>query len=277
MTDPVWNERVGPPFISQFMGPKRLVPPVCSVSELTPFVDIILVSHSHYDHLDLNTVEIIGNSKLWIVPLGVKAILNQVGVHNCIELDWWQDYVCKINNVDIKITLTPAKHWSARTFYDRNTSLWGSFVITLDEEKLFFAGDTAYCPVFKLIGEKYGPFTLSAIPIGAYKPRWFLKDVHCDPTEAIHIHKDLRSKQSVAVHWGTYPLAEDDSIEPALELAKARKSLSIDTNDFFTLSHGETICTNKIENISKFDIATGRFPSLFDLFMEKNEYSYAKD
>jgi N-acyl-phosphatidylethanolamine-hydrolysing phospholipase D len=166
ISDPVWNEVVGPPIITNFMGPRRLVDPPARVSELLPLFDIVLISHSHYDHLDLDTARLIGNSKLWIVPLGIKAILSSIGISNCIELNWWDSYKTYVKGEIVEITLTPAKHWSARSFYDRNTSLWGSFVMSCNGEKMFFAGDTAYCPVFKQIGEKFGPFNFSAIPIG---------------------------------------------------------------------------------------------------------------
>lgn len=166
ISDPVWSDVVGPPIIVKFMGPKRVVDPPASVSSLLPFFHIVLISHSHYDHLDLETAQYIGDSKLWIVPLGVKAILGSVGISNCIELNWWDSYKTEINGESVEITLTPTKHWSARSFYDRNTSLWGSFVMSSMGKNFFFTGDTAYCPVFKQIGEKFGPFHFSAIPIG---------------------------------------------------------------------------------------------------------------
>ena len=116
----------------------------------------------------------------------------------------------------------------------------------------------------------YGPFDMAAIPIGAYKPRWFMKDVHCDPTEAVMIHKDLRSKKSMAIHWGTYPLAEEDPIEPALELARARDLFSLSTNDFFTMRHGET-CNTKGDNVNDdsvpADFATIQYPELYKKFL----------
>lgn len=265
---------MGPPIITKFVGPRRVVDPLTSVSSLLPLLDIVLISHSHYDHLDIETAEIIGNSKLWIVPLGVKDILSTVGVTNCIELDWWNSHILEIGTKRIEITLTPAKHWSARSFHDRNTSLWGSFVIASNTAKYFFTGDTAYCPVFKQIGEKFGPFDFSAIPIGAYKPRWFMKDVHCDPSEAIKIHKDIRSKKSFAIHWGTYPLAEEDFIEPALELGKERQKNSIHPTDFFTMAHGDTYLISDKDGLDGDSVAIGSDfatvlqPDLFQQFLK---------
>ena len=295
MTDPVFNKVVGPPIITNFVGPARFMDPSCEYQSLLSVVDIVLISHSHYDHLDIDMAKVIGNSKLWVVPMGVKAILEKVGVTNCIELNWWDTYRttvacshafnasgrngCHGNTMgtngrktyqEIEITLTPAKHWSARTFFDRNTSLWGSYVVSSEEQKFFFTGDTAYCSVFKQVGERYGPFDLAAIPIGAYKPRWFMKDVHCDPVEAVMIHKDLHSKKSIAIHWGTYPLAEEDPIEPAMELARARESQDISTNDFFTMKHGETcnFCVDMGKNSdTTADFATVQYPELYKKFL----------
>ena len=322
LTDPVANKVVGPPVITNFMGPARFIDIPCdsTFQTLLSVVDIVLISHSHYDHLDIDMAKIIGNSKLWIVPLGLKAILERVGITNCVELNWWDSYKTTVTcshvpvgdvgssssssngssdkivhsgsfdhtmntkretkTQEIEVTLTPAKHWSARTFFDRNKSLWGSFVISSEGQKFFFSGDTAYCSVFKQIGEKHGPFDLAAIPIGAYKPRWFMKDVHCDPTEAVMIHKDLRSRRSMAIHWGTYPLAEEDPIEPALELARARESQDVSTIEFFTMKHGETcdvgddVEKNKIMTT---DFATVQHPELYEQFLLLNHKEEISD
>eukprot|EP01035_Chromulina_nebulosa_P018731 gene18731-24495_t len=190
----------------------------------------------------MGTVDRIGNKPLWVVPLGVKALLSQRGITNCIELDWWESHVITSPNPEdnIEIIFTPTKHWTSRTLFDKNTCLWGSYVVKSSQSKFFFTGDTAYCDIFKTIGELYGPFDLSAIPIGAYKPRWFMSQVHCDPFEAVKIHQDLQSKQSTAIHWATYPLADEDFAEPALELARCRDELNVQSNEFFTTIPGET-------------------------------------
>ena len=185
-----------------------------------------------------------GNHALWIVPLGVKALLRAEGVTNCVELDWWQTKTIRCpggSGKTVDIVFTPTKHWTARGLFDRNTCLWGSYAVLAPSSKFFFAGDTAYCNVFQTIGDTFGPFDLATIPIGAYKPRWFLKTVHCDPSEAIQIHKDLKAKQSCALHWGTFPLADEDFIEPPLELARARVEHQIEVNSFYTMAHGETL------------------------------------
>lgn len=130
---------------------------------------------------------------------------------------------------------------------------WHTLVLG-KQARIYFAGDTAYCPsLFKTIGDLYGPFDLSLIPIGAYKPRWFMKDVHCNPTEAVQIHLDLKSKQSAAIHWGTFRLADDGDLEPALELGRARAAMGVSADSFFTMAHGETIL---LGDQPKHDLAT---------------------
>lgn len=177
-----------------------------------------------------------------IVPLGVKEIMKSFGVTNVTELDWWQSYHhITPTGKTAEIIFTPTKHWTSRSLFDRNTCLWGSYVVKTAKSKFFFTGDTAYDEVFKLIGEKYGPFDFSAIPIGAYSPRWFMKDVHCDPVEAVQIHEDLKSKQSAAIHWGTFPMTDEDKVEPALELARARDLKKLPASSFFTMAQGETL------------------------------------
>lgn len=264
LTDPVWSDYASP---MQFMGPKRYTRPALDLNKLD--VDIVLLSHTHYDHLDYETAKKIGNSALWVVPLGVSNVLNSFGVTNSIELDWWSSY--KItrhgNDEPVEVTLTPAKHWSSRNPFDRNKTLWGSFVVKSAQKSFFFGGDSAYHDVFKLIGEKYGPFDFSALPIGAYKPRWFLKDNHCNPAEAVQIHKDLKSKQSVAIHWGTFPLSDEDYVEPALELARVRQIMGVTRDNFFSMVHGDTWIVG--------DKPNGDFSTLNPLMFEEYLDHYA--
>jgi N-acyl-phosphatidylethanolamine-hydrolysing phospholipase D len=241
ITDPVFSDACSP--IPQ-VGPFRVVPPPIEIEDLD--IDVVLLSHTHYDHLDLSSVRRIGNRALWIVPLGVKAWLRAEGVTNCVELDWWQKHTIRCPasagpGKTVDVVFTPTKHWTARGLFDRNTCLWGSYAVLAPSSKFFFAGDTAYCNVFQTIGEQYGPFDLASIPIGAYKPRWFLKDAHCNPAEAVQIHKDLKAKQSVAIHWGTFPLSDEHIVEPALELARARAEANVRTDEFYSMGHGETL------------------------------------
>ena len=187
------------------------------------------------------------------MPLGVKKILAKAGISNCTELDWWGTYNhLTSKGINIEVTFVPTKHWTARTFFDRNTCLWGGFSVHGSQSKFFFSGDTAYSTVFKTIGENFGPFDIAAVPIGAYSPRWFMKDVHCNPEEAIRIHQDIRSKRSAAIHWGTFPLTEEDVIEPALELARVRDIHNMPYSEFFTMAHGETL---GLQQAPSYDIA----------------------
>lgn len=223
----------------------RYVPPPIPLEEL--LIDYVLLSHTHYDHYDIATARKIGNRATWIVPKGVKKMLKSIGITNTVELDWWQSHTFPGESLpnstedNIDIVFTPTQHWSSRSLFDRGTSLWGSYAVLTPKTRFFFTGDTAYCSVFKDIGETYGPFDLAAIPIGAYKPRQFMRDVHCDPGEALQIHNDLNAKRSVAIHWGTFELSEEEFVEPALELGRMRLVKDIKSSDFFTMAHGETL------------------------------------
>lgn len=279
LTDPIWSARAS---MFQFVGPKRFRPPPIQLDELP--IDYVLLSHDHYDHFDANTAREIGNRAKWIVPKGLKKSLKHLGVTNVVELTWWESHVIsndgyqkpkskgedshEDSNGDFEIIFTPTQHWSCRTMFDRNSVLWGSFCVLSREKKFFFAGDTAYCPVFKQIGKIYGPFDLSILPIGAYKPRWFLKDHHVDPGEALQIHKDLCSKQSVAVHWGTFKLSEDRCVEPALELGRVRQERGVLPSEFATMAHGETV---KFGDCPRCDYAT-EYPQFLAEHIEKGEY-----
>ena len=286
LTDPIWSQRASP---SQLFGPRRLINPPISLNDLVTKVHVVVISHSHYDHLDLNTVQEIGNQVLWVVPLGIKQILEQVGVTNVLELDWWDSCMLEKSGenkarmrtkfsdtskrIDVStedelcLTLTPAQHWSARGLFDRNKSLWGSFVFKSRDNTAFFGGDTAYCSVFKQIGDIYGPFDIAALPIGAYTPRWFMKGVHCNPEEALTIHRELKSNLSAAIHWGTFPLSDEDPVEPALELAAVRDQLGLSREHFFTLKHGETIYLQKSNPERLTDYATLQ-PDLYERYLQ---------
>ncbi len=199
------------------------------------------------------------------MPLGAKRVLESFGVTNCVELDWWGSYHhLTPSGKTVEIVFTPSKHWTARNFLDRNTSLWGSYLVLSRKARFFFTGDTAYDPIFKRIGAKYGPFDLAAVSIGAYAPRWFMKDVHNNPEEALQIHADLLARQSVAVHWGTFPLADEDPIEPALELARVRAIKGVSQKEFSTMAHGETVLVGEAP---QHDLATVR-SDLYGVYLD---------
>ncbi|KAB7732159.1 twin-arginine translocation pathway signal [Rudanella paleaurantiibacter] len=235
LTDPVWYERVSP---FQFAGPKRNRPPGIRFEDL-PKIDLILLSHNHWDHLDIGTVE-----KIWardqprlVCPLGVKAFLEQKGYEKVTELDWRQAYMFDANTT---IHCVPAQHFSGRGLFDRNASLWAGFVIDSKVAgKLYFVGDTGYGPFLKTTGEQFGPFRLALVPIGAFKPEWFMAPIHVSPEQAVQLHKDVRSEQSVAIHFGTFPLADDGEEEPVEQLQKALRQHQIDPAKFRVLRNGE--------------------------------------
>lgn len=212
LTDPLFSDRASP---ISFAGPKRVFGSAVQLNEL-PALDYIVISHNHYDHLDLPTVKQIPESTTWVVPLKLKAWFEEQGVTNVIELDWWQAH----QDDQLTLRLTPAQHWSKRTPWDTNETLWGSWQIQIGDFNSWFGGDTGYNTIqFKEIGEKLGPFDFAMIPIGAYEPRWFMKNMHVNPTEAVEIHKDIKSAYSMGIHWNTIQLTAEQIDAPKKELA----------------------------------------------------------
>lgn len=219
LTDPIFSERSSP---VQWAGPKRTTPPGLALDSLPP-IDIIVISHNHYDHLDKGTVlklneQLRTNPPKYIVPLGVKEWFDELNIPNVEEYDWWE-------NVEIKgwnIHSVPLQHFSGRTLSDRNETLWSGWTFRSEDFNLFFGGDTGYSPDFKDIGNRLGPFDLALIPIGAYDPRWFMGTVHVDPEQAVLIHKDIKSSFSVGMHWGSFALADEDMDAPPKELEIAK-------------------------------------------------------
>ena len=245
ITDPVLSDRASP---SQLIGPERFFPPGVRAKDLD--IDVVLLSHTHYDHFDYHTARDIGNKALWLVPLGVKDILkNDMGISNCIEMNWWILITLPLISRRIplwhkrKVSLSVSLQRSIGLHEDYLTEILvcGLFAVKSSTANVFFGGDTAYCDVFKRVAERLGPFDLSLIPIGAYKPRYFMKDHHCDPTEAVQIHKDLQSTRSLAIHWGTFPLADEDVLEPALELGRARQEAGVTGAEFLRCGQAKPI------------------------------------
>jgi L-ascorbate metabolism protein UlaG (beta-lactamase superfamily) len=237
LTDPQFSERASPLTIA---GPKRVVPPVPALHEL-PHIDVVVVSHNHYDHLDLHSVGRLadqpGGSPRFFVPLGLKDWFSRRGIHEVEELDWWESRKHK----GLEIHFVPVQHWSKRTLSDENQTLWGGWVLRHPELSFFFAGDTGYSRDFADIRARFGGFDLAAIPIGAYEPRWFMKIMHLDPAEAVQVHKDVNARQSLAIHWGTFDNLTDESLhEPPQRLAEERRMAGLAEPDFFVLKHGET-------------------------------------
>jgi len=239
LTDPIFSLRAS---MTQLAGPTRYRKAAVNVNELPP-IDAVVISHNHYDHLDLNSVKELnnrfGDKMHWFVPLGIAEWMRSVGCENVKELNWGEESFIP-HKSKIKFVLTPAQHWSKRSVNDDFKTLWGSWTVIGPKHRFFFTGDTGYCDAFKLIGQKYGPFDISAIPIGAYEPRWFMGPQHVDPEQAVQIHKDIKSKFSVAIHWGTFALAHEHYLEPPQKLRDALRAQMLPESEFIALSHGET-------------------------------------
>lgn len=234
LTDPIWSERCSP---FSFVGPQRMRPPGILFEDL-PHIDMVILSHNHYDHLDLPTLKKLSDnfSPLFVVPLGVKDFLAQNGIKSILELDWWQEM-----NSGIKVKALPAQHFSGRGMFDRNKTLWSGYLLEHEGKKIYFAGDTGYGDIFKEIGRKEGPIDIALIPIGSYLPKWFMSSIHISPTEAVKIHKDVKSKQSIAMHFGTFPLGDDGQGKAEEDLILALDNMGVPQKDFFIPSEGEAI------------------------------------
>lgn len=236
LTDPIWSERSSP---FSWIGPKRVRAPGLRFDQLPP-IDIVLISHDHYDHLDLPTLKRLEKafSPKVYVGLGNRLWLEEEGLKNVIEMDWWRR---EPFSDTLAIHFTPANHNSGRGLFDQDATLWGSFVVESAAGNIYFAGDTAYGTHFKQARERLGPFRLSLIPIGAYEPRWFMKNVHVNPTEALQAHLDLESSTSVGIHFGTFQLTDEGLRAPIEDLGRALKRKSVSAKAFRVLDFGEGI------------------------------------
>lgn len=233
LTDPVWGERTSP---VSWAGPRRHRPPGVRFEDLPP-IDAVLLSHDHYDHLCAPTMTRLAreHGPVVLAGLGNGALLSHLGVREPVELDWWDAHVMG----DTRITFVPAQHFSGRGVSDRDTSLWGGFVVESSSGRAYFAGDTGMGVHFRQIRERFGPMDLALLPIGAFRPIWFMSRVHVSPAEAVEAARILEARTSVGMHYGTFSLADDGMDEPVEELEKALAALGDEAPTFWTLDEGE--------------------------------------
>ncbi|KAJ2082554.1 hypothetical protein H4R24_001500 [Coemansia sp. RSA 988] len=236
LTDPIFKRRT----VFSWLGPERLRPAPCQLEDL-PHPDIVLVSHNHFDHLDLDVVRKLGNTVTWYVPLGLRNWFARHGVYKVKELDWWQEVDHQLDNDrKFRIISTPTQHWSGRNGLDSNSSLWSSFLVKGMNASVFHCGDTGYCPAFEDVGKKYGPVSLAILPIGSYEPRWYMCHQHVNPDDAVRIHKDLRAINSIGVHWGTFMMSDEHYLAPPRDLATACSKYNLDDGSFVAPQIGKT-------------------------------------
>lgn len=236
LTDPQFSERA---FMVQWTGPKRRVRVPVPLERL-PHIDLVVISHSHYDHLDLGSVSALnrqpGGPPLFAVPLGIDRWMKDNGIEHVRRFDWWDRH--RLGDVDI--TFVPVQHWSQRTPFDRNQTLWGGWVLRAPKYSVFFAGDTGYSKDFADIGERFGGVDLALIPVGAYEPRDFMKPQHVNPEESVRIHQDVRAGFSIGIHWGTFELGDEPLDQPIGDLARALQAADVPADRFILMKHGET-------------------------------------
>ncbi|HEY4040983.1 MAG TPA: MBL fold metallo-hydrolase, partial [Rhodopila sp.] len=233
LTDPIFSERCSP---VAWAGPKRARPPGIALQDL-PRPDTVLLSHNHYDHLDLPSLRAIYRSHgpRFVTALGNAPILRRIGIAST-ELDWWQD----VTVGDVRITATQARHFSARTPFDRNRALWAGFMIQTGTSRILFAGDSAMGGHWRDIRTRLGPPDIALLPVGAYEPRWFMAAAHMNPAEAVQAHQDLGARRSIGMHFGTFQLTDEPIDAPLRALAEAKNAAGLTDDHFTTQDFGET-------------------------------------
>lgn len=242
LTDPVFSRRASP---VPWSGPQRISAPGIALAALPP-IDVVLLSHNHYDHLDRAAVQHIAAASPdahWVVPLGLMRTLKGWGPRTVTELDWGQSTTVK----DMTVTATPARHFSGRGVLDRNRTLWCGFAVSVGEWRACFVGDTAYHDGYARVGAECGPFDFLMIPIGAYEPRWFMQAVHVDPEEAVQIYQDLISAHPthalplmLGIHWGTFRLTSEPVDEPPQRVSRRWTEVGLPPSRLWTARLGET-------------------------------------
>lgn len=234
LTDPVWSDRVSP---VTFAGPQRVRSVGIALDDLPP-IHAVLLSHDHYDHLDIRTLMWLEarDKPLVVTGLGVDAVLTSHGLSRVAALDWWQSVALG----PLELFFLPAQHFSGRGARDRNRTLWGSVLVSSSAGDAYFAGDTGYGPHFKAIHARFGPPRLSLLPIGAYAPRWFMGPVHMDPTDAVRAHQDLRAIYSLGIHFNTFQLTDEAIDAPVHSLQQALAEQGVAQAHFGVLAEGSS-------------------------------------
>ena len=244
LTDPMWSARASP---LPFAGPRRRVPAAVAFDALPP-IDLVLLSHNHYDHLDGPTVRRLAARHpraRWLAPLGLGPFLRRRGVADLLELDWWEE----TRHGPLALGCTPARHFSSRSPVDRDRTLWCGWSVAAPARQVFFAGDTAYHPEFATIADRFGPFHAALLPIGAYEPRWFMSSVHMNPEEAVQAFQDLmrgrppvagRTAVMVGMHWGTFKLTDELLDEPPARAVAAWRRAGLEADRLWILAPGES-------------------------------------
>lgn len=239
LTDPVWSVRASP---VAFAGPRRVTAPGIAFGDL-PKIDAVLLSHNHYDHLDLATLRLLHrhHDPLIITPLGNDTIIRQrIPTARLIALDWGQ-------GTDLaggaRAEVVPALHWSSRSLRDRRMALWGGFMLRVGGRLIYFAGDTGYGTgdIFRNLRQAYGPVDVALLPIGAYDPRWFMAAQHTNPAEAVAIMQHLDAKLALGIHWGTFKLTDEPREDPILQLAEALTAKGVDPKRFIAMHPGQVL------------------------------------
>jgi L-ascorbate metabolism protein UlaG (beta-lactamase superfamily) len=239
LTDPVWSERSSP---VSFAGPRRVMAPGIAFADLPP-IDVVLLSHNHYDHLDMATLRQLHevHEPLIVTPLGNDTIVRQaIPEARLVTGDWWNQLALPGNAT---ATIVPAYHWSARGTRDRRMALWGGFMLRTSAGLVYFSGDTGYGSgnIFREMRARIGAPDIALIPIGAYAPRWFMCNQHINPEEAVRIMEDLEAKHAMGIHWGVFQLTDEAREEPVELLREAMRQRDLDPDRFVAAEPGDVM------------------------------------